>query len=84
MKAGHAEFSAILICGGLSKNPLFVETQANIGGMPVLVPVESESVLLGAAMLGATASGTYKSVHSAISSMAGRANVVSPNPQVLR
>lgn len=81
---GHETFSSVLVCGGLSKNLLFVQTQANVSLMPVLVPHEAESVLLGAAILGATASGVYDSVLSAIGSMAGKAEVISPDYNLQR
>ena len=45
------------ICGGLSKNELFVQTHADVLGLPVVLPETTESVLLGAAILGATALG---------------------------
>lgn len=45
----------VTICGGLSKSELFVQTQADVLGLPVIQPHEKESVLLGAAMLGAAA-----------------------------
>ncbi|XP_059082136.1 FGGY carbohydrate kinase domain-containing protein-like [Tigriopus californicus] len=45
----------VTICGGLSKSEIFVQTQADVLGLPVIQPNEKESVLLGAAMLGAAA-----------------------------
>lgn len=53
---------SILICGGLSKNSLFVQTHADVCAMPVLVPTEVESVLIGASMLGATAAKIYSNL----------------------
>lgn len=50
------------MCGGLSKNKLFVQTYADVCRMPVLEPVESEMVLLGAAILGAMAAKEYTSL----------------------
>ncbi len=44
-----------MICGGLSKSALFVQTHADVLGIPVVLPDQTESVLLGAAMLGAAA-----------------------------
>lgn len=64
--SGRKEFKSILICGGLSKNKLYVQTTADICEMPVLISDEPESVLLGAAILGATASGIYPDLKSAI------------------
>ncbi|XP_010608769.2 FGGY carbohydrate kinase domain-containing protein isoform X4 [Fukomys damarensis] len=59
--AGHS-ISALFLCGGLSKNPLFVQMHADITGMPVVLSQEVESVLVGAAILGACASGDFASV----------------------
>uniref|UniRef100_A0A2I3RNZ1 FGGY carbohydrate kinase domain-containing protein n=1 Tax=Pan troglodytes TaxID=9598 RepID=A0A2I3RNZ1_PANTR len=59
--AGHS-ISTLFLCGGLSKNPLFVQMHADITGMPVVLSQEVESVLVGAAILGACASGDFASV----------------------
>ncbi|XP_015602232.1 FGGY carbohydrate kinase domain-containing protein [Cephus cinctus] len=75
--AGH-EINTILICGGLSQNPLFVQTQADVLGLPVLLPHQRESVLVGSAILGACAAGAFPSMHDAIQSMNGAATVVTP------
>lgn len=78
MSAGHT-VDTLLICGGLSKNQLFIQTQADVLGLPVLVPTEKESVLLGSAILGACAAGTFSSIYSAMVAMGGSARVVLPN-----
>lgn len=75
--AGH-NIESILICGGVSQNSLFVQIQADVIGLPVLIPIERESVLLGAAILGSCAAGSFPSVNKAIRAMAGDANVVKP------
>ncbi|XP_034949269.1 FGGY carbohydrate kinase domain-containing protein [Chelonus insularis] len=75
--AGH-RIESILICGGLSQNSLFVQTQADVLGLPVLIPQEKESVLLGAAILGCCAAVSFSSVSKAIRYMAGNANVIKP------
>ncbi|XP_021797843.2 FGGY carbohydrate kinase domain-containing protein isoform X2 [Papio anubis] len=62
--AGHS-ISTLFLCGGLSKNPLFVQMHADITGMPVVLSQEVESVLVGAAILGACASGDFASVQFA-------------------
>nr|KAF6443782.1 FGGY carbohydrate kinase domain containing [Molossus molossus] len=59
--AGHS-ISTLFLCGGLSKNPLFVQMHADVTGMPVVLSQEVESVLVGAAILGACASGDFTSV----------------------
>ena len=57
--SGRPLFSSLLICGGLSKNRVFVETHAEACALPVLCPDEQEMVLVGAAILGACAAKYY-------------------------
>ncbi|KAJ6662570.1 hypothetical protein lerEdw1_011707, partial [Lerista edwardsae] len=59
--AGH-HVNTLFMCGGLSKNPLFVQMHADITGMPVVLAQEVESVLMGAAILGACASKDFASL----------------------
>ncbi|KFO87626.1 FGGY carbohydrate kinase domain-containing protein, partial [Buceros rhinoceros silvestris] len=59
--AGH-HINTLFLCGGLSKNPLFVQMHADITGKPVVLSKEVESVLVGAAILGACASGDFASI----------------------
>ncbi|XP_070365880.1 FGGY carbohydrate kinase domain-containing protein isoform X7 [Equus asinus] len=75
--AGHS-VSTLFLCGGLSKNPLFVQMHADITGMPVILSREVESVLVGAAILGACASGDFASVQEAMAKMSKVGKVVFP------
>uniref|UniRef100_A0A182NIM4 FGGY carbohydrate kinase domain-containing protein n=1 Tax=Anopheles dirus TaxID=7168 RepID=A0A182NIM4_9DIPT len=77
--SGREPITSILLCGGLSKNSLFVQTHADVCSVPVLLPNEPEAVLLGSAMLGACAAGLYDSLEMAASSMGGKATVVEPD-----
>ncbi|XP_012541159.1 FGGY carbohydrate kinase domain-containing protein [Monomorium pharaonis] len=77
--AGH-NIESILVCGGLSQNPLFIQIQADVLALPILCPVERESVLVGAAILGACATKKY-SMHETVQRMAGSANVVKPTSE---
>jgi FGGY-family pentulose kinase len=76
--SGRKEFRSILICGGMSKNRLFVQTNADVCRMPVLISNEPESVLLGAAMLGATASGAYGDLRGSIEELSNDGCQVEP------
>lgn len=58
----RATFQTLLFCGGLAKNPLYVQCHADICNLPALIPNEQEMVLVGAAALGAAASGHYDSL----------------------
>lgn len=82
INAGHKEFSSILICGGLSKNNLFVKIHADVLGLPIICPQETESVLIGAAILGARAADPSSDIDLFIKKMGGSGKVVLPCTQV--
>ncbi|KAM9542215.1 FGGY carbohydrate kinase domain-containing protein isoform 3-T8 [Guaruba guarouba] len=76
--AGH-HINTLFLCGGLSKNPLFVQMHADITGKPVVLSKEAEAVLVGAAILGACASGDFASIQEAMAKMGKVGRVVQPN-----
>ena len=78
-EAGRSDFTSILLCGGLSKNSIFVQTHADICSIPVLLPNEPEAVLLGASILGACAAKVHPNLQMAASKMGGSASIVKPN-----
>ena len=51
------------ICGGLAKSDLFIQTNADVLQIEVMKPDQAESVLLGAAMLGASAALSRDATH---------------------
>ncbi len=59
--------SALLVLGGATRNPLWLQMKADITGMPVLVPEHEEVTLLGAAMLAGVGAGIFASITEAIS-----------------
>ncbi|KAI5104686.1 FGGY carbohydrate kinase domain-containing protein, partial [Silurus meridionalis] len=77
-EAGH-DITTLFLCGGLSKNPLFVQIHANVTGLPIVLPAEREAVLVGAAVLGACASQDYTSIQEAMEKMASIGEVVQPD-----
>lgn len=77
--SGYDTFKSLLICGGITKDPLFVQIQADSVGLPILKPIEKDSVLVGSAILGACASQYFNNVSDAIEKMGGKAEVISPN-----
>lgn len=80
---GH-KIDTLLACGGLSKNSLYIQEHADILGCPIVLPRESESVLLGAAILGAVASKKYLSLIEAMKALNAAGQVIHPskNPKV--
>ena len=76
MKAG-LNTDAIVISGGAGASVVAQQIFADVTGLDVLVPETSEPVLLGAAMLGAVASGAKPDLPSAMSQMSGIKNSIS-------
>ncbi|KAK7291896.1 hypothetical protein RIF29_07429 [Crotalaria pallida] len=75
---GH-KINTLLACGGLSKNPIYIQEHADIIGCPIILPRESESVLLGAAILGAVASKKYQSLGEAMKALNAAGQVIHPS-----
>ncbi|CAN0911175.1 FGGY carbohydrate kinase domain-containing protein [Linum grandiflorum] len=75
---GH-KINTLLACGGLSKNSLYIQEHADIIGCPVVLPRESESVLLGAAILGAVAAKKYATLMEAMKALNAAGQVVRPS-----
>jgi len=61
----------IMISGGAGQDPLVRQILADAAGRPVLGSQVEEPVLLGAAILGAVASGLYPDIVTAMGSMSG-------------
>ncbi|MFM7320598.1 MAG: FGGY-family carbohydrate kinase [Armatimonadota bacterium] len=74
----------IVATGGGTKNPLWLRLHADATGLPITVGRETESVLLGSAMLAAAASGAHPSVADAMAAMGGTGDTLSPNPDMRR
>ena len=59
----------IMACGGGTKNPLFLQVHANACQAKIILPQEPEAVILGSAMMAASASGHYPSLSAAMMAM---------------
>ncbi|XP_061361520.1 uncharacterized protein LOC133305345 isoform X1 [Gastrolobium bilobum] len=80
------KIDTLLACGGLSKNRIFIQEHADIIGYPIILPRESKSVLLGAAILGAVATRKYHSLREAMKALNAAGQVIHPSndPKVKR
>ena len=76
-EAGY-RIEALYATGGDTKNPVFVREHADVTGCRVILPREPVAVLLGAAILGAVASGDQPSVLAAMGAMSEAGAVVLP------
>jgi D-ribulokinase len=68
----------MVIAGGAGRSALVRQIMADTTGLSVAVPKTQEPVLLGAAMLGAVASGGYGSIGEAMASMSAIGNLSEP------
>jgi len=69
MNGAGFRIDTLIACGGDTKNALFVREHADATGCRILLPAEPEAVLLGAAVLGAVASGDQATVIDAMAAM---------------
>ncbi|KAL8265187.1 hypothetical protein R6Q59_023317 [Mikania micrantha] len=75
---GH-KIDTLFASGGLSKNSLFIQEHADIIGCPIILPRESESVLLGAAILGAVAAKKYPTLRDAMKALNAPGQIIHPS-----
>lgn len=62
---------------------MFIETHAEACALPILVPNETEMVLVGSAMLAACGSKHYGNLEQASKEMGSKSQVVRPTPALL-
>jgi FGGY-family pentulose kinase len=79
MNANGYAIDTIIACGGDTKNPVFLREHADVTGCRVVLPKEPEAVLLGAAILGASASGDQPTVIAAMASMSQAGRILTPS-----
>jgi D-ribulokinase len=68
----------MVISGGAARSPLVRQIMADTTGLTVALPETQEPVLLGAAMLGAVAGGTYRSIADAMARMSAIGRLSDP------
>ncbi|QYY35031.1 FGGY-family carbohydrate kinase [Ruficoccus sp. ZRK36] len=83
MNASGYAIDTLVCCGGGIKNPVFLQQHADITQCRLILPEEPEAVILGSAMLGAVAAGTYESVQAAMAAMSRPGQVIEPSTQAL-
>lgn len=69
----------IFLCGGGTKNQVFMREHADITGCRLILPREPEAVLLGSAVLGAVASGRFPDVLGAMRAMNAAGKIIEPS-----
>ncbi len=71
----------LIASGGSAGNARWCQTHADVLGIPVAVPEERDGVLLGSAMLGGAAAGTFSSLPAAMQAMTRLGRVIQPDPR---
>lgn len=69
LNANGYKISQIHACGPDTRNPLWVQELADITGCEIIVTEETETILLGSAILAAVGSGYHKSLSAAMNAM---------------
>ncbi|HEY8966375.1 MAG TPA: FGGY-family carbohydrate kinase [Candidatus Methylacidiphilales bacterium] len=78
MRRKGIAIETLFLCGGGTKNPLFVREHADATGCRVVLPKEPEAVLLGSALLGAVAAGAHPGVLAAMGAMNREGKTIEP------
>lgn len=78
--AGH-KIERIVMCGGSTKNPYWLRENADATGCTIHLVSEEDAVTLGAALMGAVASGAFASMPAAAAEMVRPGGHVAARPE---
>ena len=76
--ANNVRSRMVVMAGGASRSPLVRQIMADTTGLTVALPRTQEPVLLGAAMLGAVASGNFRSIGETMAAMSALGRLSDP------
>lgn len=79
-QAGH-QITRVVMCGGATKNPLWLREYANITGCDIHLASEEDAVTLGAALLGAVAAECYPTLPEAAAALVRAGATIATDPQ---
>jgi len=78
MNGAGYELETLIMCGGGTKNRVFLREHADVTGCEILLPREPEAVLAGSAMLGAVAAGDFQELPEAMGKMSAVGDRLAP------
>lgn len=84
MNQSGYSIDTIMASGGGTKNPIFVQEHANATGCAMLLPEESEAMLLGSAMMGTVAAGVFDTLPEAMNAMSRIGKTVTPQTNKIK
>jgi len=77
----NEKVNVLLMAGDITKNKLFVEEHADITGCRVVLPRESDALLLGTSILAAVAGKEYPTILGAMNCMCAAGDIIEPAVQ---
>jgi xylulokinase len=83
MRRGGLEFSHIISTGGAAKSDVWSQIKADICGLELRIPANSEAACFGSAMIGAVSSGAFPDYKSAVKACVIMAKSFSPGDESL-
>ena len=78
IRAKGTEIRHIIATGGGSKSPIWCQLQADITGLPVVIPAEKEAACFGCAIIGGVTDGVFASFEEAAEKCVGFTNMFEP------
>lgn len=72
--------NVLRIGGGATRSPLWNQIQSDVYGLPVQTVKETESTVLGAAILAGVGAGVFNTIEEGVESMVTVAGDIEPNP----
>lgn len=80
-KAGHS-CDQIIIAGGATRSPLWLQMHADVTGKPVIICENTDAPLLGCAILASVCGGVHDNIESAVKAMVREAKRIDPNEDI--
>ncbi len=80
VKGGY-KVESMAVCGGVTKNPLWLQIIADVCQTPIMLTMDPDAVLLGAAVTGAVGLGIHADFRAAAEAMVLWRSVVEPDPK---
>lgn len=80
MRAAGFSVGQVVICGGATRSPLWLQIHADVSGLPLQVTRVPDAPLLGSAILAAVGAGHFANMAEAAGAMVHEDWVVEPDP----
>jgi ribulokinase len=81
MRAAGFDSSEVVIAGGATRSPVWLQMHADVTGLPVHLPHVADAPSLGSAVLAAVAGGLYPELDTAVPAMTAVERTIQPDPE---